>query len=417
MFPQESKPFQHHQGQPVSRPGMPSLSWNSRELTNPPQLVRDAAFPRGSSWKTPSWGAAEMNVQALAVHDFHGTRQVMEPVAETFACEELQLDSGAKVLPWLAADVVANRRVAMGLSEAGVQEFVNACEFVSLGCFCGVTRALQCLDLKQRSYPFDWVRSDVAGVIRCLQSDFKNFASSSFKEQHPAAKNGAFHGGATWGGSFWHHNPKDPATAIMFERRIERLMSRNREIAADQSRVFLIACNSSADVLLVPELQVALQNMLPEAVIYLLVFIDNQRVQGPLRLAGRRNVIFYLTSEELFANMGRLADGTQVWSEQKHAELYAEGLAAAIRAWADTRAGGRDLAEVPNLAVLHRQTDPFNGGDCSKELYWPLRASCHPRVDEQRMEKAKREQRDGHGKEVGVCGLLPWPLDQLFSFA
>jgi len=419
MYLPESKLVQHPQDKPqylrqASAPhSRPSLSRNAWEVTDPSINVSKPVLPRGLSWQTPSW---DMNARAASMRcpvdnrDAPILRQVVEPLAEASTGEEQHLDSGTKVVPWLAADVVENRRMSMRVTEADVLKFTNSCEFVSLGCFCGVTRALQCLDLKQHSYPFDWVRSDVAGITRCVQSGFKNFASSSFTEKHFAGKDGAFHGGAEWGGSFWHHNPKDPKDAKNFERRIDRLMGRNGEVAADRSRVFLISCNSSADVLLIPQLQAALQDMLPATTIYLLVFVDNQRVQGPVRLAGQPNVIFYTTGEELFANMGRLADGTVNWSEQKHAEIYALGLAVAIRAWAGIQDRAQGLAEVPNVAVLHSQCTPFTGGDCSKELYWPMRAPCQPQVELQLQKIVNTEPR----LQKQVCGMVPWPLDLLF---
>ena len=47
------------------------------------------------------------------------------------------------------------------------------CEFISLGCFCAVSHAFQLLGLKKNSYPFDWVRSPMEGIMHCLDSQFQ----------------------------------------------------------------------------------------------------------------------------------------------------------------------------------------------------------------------------------------------------
>lgn len=314
--------------------------------------------------------------------------------------DQPHLECGGNVVPWLSSDSVMLRKLSMGLNSHEVTSFVNGCEFVSLGCFCGVTRALQCLDLTRRSYPFDWVRSDAAGVLRCLQNGFYNFASSTFSEKHVAARDNTFYGGSSWGGSFWHHNPHDVTMQKNFARRIQRFNSLDGEVPASIARVFLISLNSSADLLLIPEVLAALQDMLPAAKIYLLVFIDNQSVQGPLRLPchADQNVIFYRLGEELFADAG------QQWSEQRHAEMYAEGLAIAIHAWAGSRGGIEAIPEVADMHMLHEQCAHFCGGDPSKELYWPRRVTS-----------SEMPMKCNRGKEIDVCSLFPWPLNKLWK--
>jgi hypothetical protein len=180
-----------------------------------------------------------------------------------------------------------------------------------------------------------------------------------------------FYGGSKWGGSFWHHNPHDETIKEIFARRTARIMSKDGAVSADTPRVFLHSCNASSDVLLAPKLYSALQKMLPDAKIYLLIFIDNQDLQGPQRLVGDQcgngNVIFYRLGAEIFANTGKL------WTEQKHSEMYAQGTAAAVRAWSGT---GTDLEKIPavsDLASFESQLCQYNGGDPSKDLYWPAR--------------------------------------------
>ena len=54
-------------------------------------------------------------------------------------------------VPWLARQVVDARCAALGLHEGRIAKFAESCEFVSLGSYCAVARALQSLDLKRYS--------------------------------------------------------------------------------------------------------------------------------------------------------------------------------------------------------------------------------------------------------------------------
>ena len=47
--------------------------------------------------------------------------------------------------------------------------------FISLGGWCGTKIALKDLDYLEPSFPFDYVRSSIEGIIDCLQNDFINY--------------------------------------------------------------------------------------------------------------------------------------------------------------------------------------------------------------------------------------------------
>ncbi|CAE8648343.1 unnamed protein product [Polarella glacialis] len=75
-----------------------------------------------------------------------------------------------KADPMLTEMMITVRRAANGLTTDQVISFINKCEFISLGCFCAPSYSLQLLGLKKNSFPFDWVRSSLDGIIHCLQA-------------------------------------------------------------------------------------------------------------------------------------------------------------------------------------------------------------------------------------------------------
>merc|ERR1712019_110890 len=172
------------------------------------------------------------------------------------------------------------RQLALGLHTDAAQTFIKEAEFVSLGCFCGVSSALQAAGLRKAAYPFDWVRSSVEGVIHLFDSDFFDFLTFS------AMKAEAGHQGflsARWGGSFWHHKPDDQKDREDFIRRIERMLGLGK-VPPNAPRVFVRAVNSTRELDASVTLYQSLQRALPEATVYLVVLIDFQQESGPLRV-------------------------------------------------------------------------------------------------------------------------------------
>merc|ERR1719313_1751945 len=116
--------------------------------------------------------------------------------------------------PWLQADAKDRRCSLLGMKTPQVMAFTSACEFISLGCFCGVARTLQALDLTRFSYPFDWVRCSLDGLMHCLDMRFEDF--TSFSSQRLSQLTGLDVFTMAWGGSMWHHDPRHPECVTMF---------------------------------------------------------------------------------------------------------------------------------------------------------------------------------------------------------
>lgn len=285
---------------------------------------------------------------------------------ETSPCskedEDLRIEAELAAEPdyeWLTVDAQQRRHDDLGLRPPRVARFIASSDFVSLGCFCGVSRALQCMGLKQYSYPFDWVRVSTKGVMHCLETKFEHFLTySSTGSDGPK---GAWFGASQWGGSFWHHDPGDAKTREDFERRIERLFG-SGEIPASTTRVFVHAVNSSKEILETFRLWDALKRACPKSDVYLLILVDLQLTSGLIEHCHNQRVLVYRVPADVYSGD---------WTMKKQCEAYAAGCALAIRAWSREDCSG--IQQMQSVAAIYEQCDAFDAGDPSNSLYWPRR--------------------------------------------
>ena len=74
----------------------------------------------------------------------------------------------------------------------------------SLGLFCHTSFIRKRNNLKQESYPFDWIFSDLSNVIHCIENNFKIFLDKSYYVSiRETACGHTFYNNRMW----WHHNP------------------------------------------------------------------------------------------------------------------------------------------------------------------------------------------------------------------
>lgn len=280
-----------------------------------------------------------------------------------------QMSSGEIPVPPFPSDPYSKsaRRHDLGLREPKTAFFVEACEFVSLGCSCFPSMALHDLGLKRYSYPFDWNRSSVDWVMHCLDTRFSDFLSFSFARDE--GSRGHLFANTEWGGSFWHHDITQNEVKRDFQRCIDRFLGR-REVSANRPRVCVRAVNSTKELDSSLSLLRSLERAMPEAPIFLLVIIDNQAEAGPLRLTGSAgaNLMFYRTSEDVFSD----------WTTEKNSEAYAAAIAFALRVWAGAETGEAQVKEVQCLADLSSHVTEFHGGDPATELFWPRQLNEEP---------------------------------------
>ena len=143
-----------------------------------------------------------------------------------------------------AAMSIGKRRSMLGLDTPAANGFIQEQEFVSLGCYCATTFGLQLLDLRKKAYPFDWTRTPLHGIQRCLDTGFQNFLT--YKAWRPTNQHPIFLD-SEWGGSFWHHNLQDPGTQAVFSRRIERFLALG-DVPCDCPRVFIRLVNHTGEL-------------------------------------------------------------------------------------------------------------------------------------------------------------------------
>lgn len=260
---------------------------------------------------------------------------------------------------WLAPDACKQRRRRVGLDSESIAEFCKNSEFISLGCQCVPARTMQALNLRNASYPFDWARTPVRGVMHLFQTRFQDLFETT-GERHVDESTGSYVIRMKWGGSCVHHDPEVPKTRADFARRAERLLG-SGSVLPSQTRVFVRAANSSNELCESLALFTVLKRALPEARCYLIVLIDLQLVKGPVQPAFA-DVIHYCISKDVYDNGS--------YSMEKHCEAYAEAIAFAIKAFAGDADAWRVIREAPQMAAVCQR---FTGGDPSKEFFNPVR--------------------------------------------
>lgn len=270
---------------------------------------------------------------------------------------------------WLQPVMQTMRRAALGLINGRASAFCDGCDHISLGSYCAVARALQAMGLKKHSYPFDWTRSPLDGIIRLFETDFAGFLSFALDEDR--AELGHLKGNAPWGGSFWHHDVSQPQVRHDFRRRINRLLG-DDEVPMLRPRVFVRAVNSTSEVALTIRLHEALRRTFPGGRVYVLMLIDCQPSSGLLRLTDSTldNVLFcMLRNEKLFEDNGKC------WTMERQCECYAEAIALATRYWGGKADASSEIREVASLQQLSSLVMPFEGGKAGSELFFPRRAT------------------------------------------
>jgi hypothetical protein len=88
-------------------------------------------------------------------------------------------------------------------------------EFISLGGWCGTKIALQKNKYFRESYPFDYVRSSLLGVIDCFENDFQNY----FPKENYKQPNGLYLSRCC---EFHHEDITSQPVIMSFHRKINR---------------------------------------------------------------------------------------------------------------------------------------------------------------------------------------------------
>jgi len=92
---------------------------------------------------------------------------------------------------------------------------MNFIKFISIGGWCGTKIALNLNGYNNASYPFDYVRSSILGVIDCFENDFLNYFPTDKKKQ----QNGYYLSKCC---EFQHEDITNPNSIISYNRKITR---------------------------------------------------------------------------------------------------------------------------------------------------------------------------------------------------
>ncbi|CAE7312789.1 unnamed protein product [Symbiodinium microadriaticum] len=238
------------------------------------------------------------------------------------------------------------RRVSLNVCGPRATDFMNRCEFIGLGCYCAPSYALQLMGLRKNSYPFDWTRSSLEGVLHCIDvkfEDFMTYSTYQMVDQH------VVFGGTRWGGSFWHHNLEAPLTLEDMTRRVRRFLGLG-DVPTKVPRVFVRIINSTRELRQLQRLRQTLKEAFPDAQeIYLLILVELQNERGPIVVnapEGEGVVVFSFTEEEF----------RQVPAPGRHPLALSggrccEAIAAAVKFWSRDGADGLELKTYDKIAI------------------------------------------------------------------
>jgi len=276
-------------------------------------------------------------------------------------------ESRVKNDPFLSAQLQSIRKSKHGLSDTKTSKFIDSTEFISLGCFCAATHSLSALGLKRFTYPFDWNRSPMDGIIHCLENNFADFLTYSYVQDQ--GEKGVLFASTQWGGSFWHHDLTKAKIKEDFARRIDRFRGL-RDVPASKTRVFVRAVNSTQELHAALVLQSALRTILPDAKVLMLMLIDLQSTSCCMRASSiGDDIVFARIHEKLFAQC------TMNWTMEQQSDAYSEVVALAVRFWAGHDDAAHKIQEVACLQEVFLACDPFDGGDPGTELFLPKKTA------------------------------------------
>ena len=104
---------------------------------------------------------------------------IMTIISLYLQCTTAEDPSSQKGHSFIPEMTPEERRSSLDVCGPHATDFMNRCEFISLGCYCAPSYALQLMGLRKNSYPFDWTRSSLEGVLHCIDMKFEDFMTYS----------------------------------------------------------------------------------------------------------------------------------------------------------------------------------------------------------------------------------------------
>mmetsp|Transcript_50362 Transcript_50362/g.93138 ORF Transcript_50362/g.93138 Transcript_50362/m.93138 type:complete len:354 (+) Transcript_50362:115-1176(+) len=278
---------------------------------------------------------------------------VHKDMAALGAAPDDAVDQAYSADPFYARDRVLSRRHMLGLNL--LDEFLDEVEFVSLGNYCMLSLALKALGLRSCSYPLDYTRSSTRGLIHLFTTGFADFITG---QPITSPEHGVVVQNTAWGGSFWHHDLREPAVRNAMQRRVQRLLGKG-SVPLDKPRMFFRTANTTDELDLTTDLLMLLQSTYSGPV-KLCTCIELQSGSGPITLAGDLgdDLLFYRISEKY----------TLTTTQEERIDGFFDPIAQAIQFWS-----GAPLlaAQVKSVAEVKGLCDTIQGGNPANSLFSP----------------------------------------------
>jgi|EP00427_Karlodinium_veneficum_P020937 hypothetical protein len=186
---------------------------------------------------------------------------------------------------------------ALGRFGRSPEQVTKLVQVVSLGNSCGTKLSIRRVGLDEATFPFDWIRSSIDGLMHWLEHDFEGFFSADKKHQviMQGCSMTVFRSRTH---SFWHDDLNDAATLEKLHRRVDRFLNLAVDSVHGSPRTLLfvrsVAC--SDELTRVDALLDLLQHRFesPGRKVLLLVIIDGQPFSAPVIHANRDGLLFWL---------------------------------------------------------------------------------------------------------------------------
>lgn len=181
-------------------------------------------------------------------------------------------------------------------------ELLNGVQLVSLGCYCGPKLTFQKMGRGAETLPFDWIRTNIDGVLHFLRTDFEGFFDFVTRQPVPGSSKMVMYRSPLH--SFWHDDP----TAESMRERYCRRMKRFWALGASGSKLLFVRVAASTQELqplprpvgsgaaAVLDLLAELRSRFKEA--RLLLILNSQTFSGPALVDQAPNLIIYFLTPE-----------------------------------------------------------------------------------------------------------------------
>ena len=175
--------------------------------------------------------------------------------------------------------------------------------FISIGGWCGTKVFLKQNNYLEVSYPFDYVRSTIEGVINCIETNFENYLPKKMERRRDFIHYRPFIGKYI---GFYYHDLSDPNTIDSIQRKIKRF---NEKLSQNIDVCFLrTICRDdyNDEINHYKELQAAINKSYPN-INYIIVFlIPNQDVTQYYKELDCKTFIFTLNDLSRDDNIVRI---------------------------------------------------------------------------------------------------------------